>query len=65
MCGPVSLGNHVKRVKYGNAQLSNGKYYGNVTYECDAGYVLLGHRTIFCQRPGVWSPDPPMCTGKI
>ena len=61
MCGPVSLGNHVRGVTYGNAQLGNGKYYGNVTFECDAGYVILGFTTINCDHPDIWSPFIPTC----
>ena len=33
----------------------------NVTYRCDAGYILNGSATLVCQYDGTWNASAPTC----
>ena len=36
------------------------------TYECDEGYILVGHRERTCDTSnGVWTHSPPTCQGEL
>ncbi|NXW34145.1 CR2 protein, partial [Phaetusa simplex] len=32
-----------------------------VTFECEPGYVLHGHRVVQCQLNNTWEPPVPAC----
>ena len=42
-----------------------GNSAGNAaTYTCDAGYELIGSKTVTCMDDGTWNDGPPMCRRK-
>ena len=54
------------------ADPTNGRIVGDatvdsvgstLTFQCNAGYSLVGATTITCQDNGQWDPSPPFCTG--
>ncbi|NXA94746.1 CR2 protein, partial [Melanocharis versteri] len=32
-----------------------------VTFECDPGYAIRGHREVQCQTNNTWEPPVPVC----
>ncbi|NWX20384.1 CR2 protein, partial [Aegotheles bennettii] len=32
-----------------------------ITFECEPGYVLRGHRVVQCQLSSTWEPPVPVC----
>ncbi|NWI84800.1 CR2 protein, partial [Pitta sordida] len=32
-----------------------------VTFECEPGYVIRGHRMVQCQLNNTWEPPVPVC----
>lgn len=36
-----------------------------VTFQCNAGYRLVGSATVMCLQNGVWSVPSPICEGKM
>ena len=44
---------------YSNAQLADGKYQGNVSFECGSGWLLDGPNFTTCYYPRMWIPQPP------
>ena len=44
----------------------NGSSIGAVAeFSCNAGYVLIGASSIFCQPNGNWSSESPVCQGQF
>ncbi|NXU54720.1 CR2 protein, partial [Turnix velox] len=33
----------------------------NITFECEPGYVLHGHKVVQCQLNDTWAPAVPVC----
>lgn len=34
-----------------------------ITFSCNAGYHLVGPRSLYCDRTGFWNQEPPTCVG--
>ena len=47
----------------GQVSLTTTTFGSTATYECDAGYVLVGGETRTCQESGSWSGQDPECRG--
>ena len=47
--------------------ISNSSYCGAkpTQFICNAGYQLVGSRSITCQSDGKWSGTSPTCVGKF
>ena len=51
-----------------NGQVSHtaGTTFGQTaTYDCDAGYGLVGDSTRMCQATGMWSGSSPTCQREL
>ncbi|XP_077695658.1 C4b-binding protein alpha chain-like isoform X3 [Eretmochelys imbricata] len=58
-------------VKCSNAEVENGRklsgfgpsysYQDAITFECEAGYFMVGSHVIVCQANNLWSPPVPTC----
>ncbi|NXF98927.1 CR2 protein, partial [Sakesphorus luctuosus] len=60
-CGEVNC--PVPRVQNGRIVSPRSTYthQDTVTFECDPGYVLHGHRVVQCQLNNTWVPPVPVC----
>ena len=61
-CAPI-MEDHLQ-VSYTNLTLVDSKYQGNVSFDCDSGYILDGTGYSTCHHPGLWIPEPPKCNSK-
>ena len=49
----------------GQIIISGSTFGSTATYECDAGYVLVGGEERTCQENGQWSGTAPSCICKF
>ncbi|XP_042878589.1 sushi, von Willebrand factor type A, EGF and pentraxin domain-containing protein 1-like isoform X2 [Penaeus japonicus] len=55
-CGPPPLlanGNHIGQ---------SYDFTDKITFECDEGYIMTGHKLRVCQADGTWSESSPVCS---
>ena len=51
--------------KNGDVILRRANYGALVSFECDAGYHLVGDRVLRCELSGNWNGTEPRCQGRI
>lgn len=51
-------------ISHGSTVWMDASTAGVVTYNCDAGYDLVGEHQRVCRVPGDWSGYPPTCQSK-
>ncbi|NWU07710.1 CR2 protein, partial [Cephalopterus ornatus] len=61
-CGEANC--PVPRVQNGRIVSPRSAYShrDTVTFECEPGFVLRGHREVQCQPNNTWEPPVPACT---
>ncbi|NXQ22278.1 CR2 protein, partial [Peucedramus taeniatus] len=60
-CGVASC--PVPQIQHGRIVAARSAYAhrDTVTFECDPGYAIRGHREIQCQPNNTWEPPVPVC----
>ncbi|CAL4126212.1 unnamed protein product, partial [Meganyctiphanes norvegica] len=54
-CSEIEAPNH------GGIQMSGRRSGDTASFTCEAGYKLIGHKTISCALGGTWSGEAPQC----
>ncbi|NWV23168.1 CR2 protein, partial [Origma solitaria] len=60
-CGAASC--PVPQIRNGRIVAPRSAYAhrDTVTFECDPGYAIRGHRQVQCQPNNTWEPPVPVC----
>ena len=61
VCDPVDCGNPDPAPANGSVSYTSTTYGSAATYDCNAGYGLVGNATTTCQSNGTWSNAAPTC----